>query len=41
MNNKEEVIVFLEGVRTFLYGDLSNFDRLSQQAEEGEEEINT
>jgi len=36
MNNKVEVIVFLEKVRTFLYGDLSNFEKLCKEAEEQE-----
>lgn len=37
MSSKEEVIIFLEGVKTYLYGDLTNFDRLCMEAEEREE----
>lgn len=31
-------MIFLDGVKAYLYGDLSNFDRLCKEAEEREEE---
>lgn len=36
MAEKEDVIIFLEEVRNYLYGDLENFKRLCEEAEEKE-----
>jgi hypothetical protein len=36
MNTKEEVVVFLEGLKTYLYGDLALFEKLCSDAEDEE-----
>ena len=36
MAKKEDVVIFLEEVRNYLYGDLENFKRLCEEAEEKE-----